>query len=276
MSIGKIIKALPTLLTAAAFICCILLSQKISDAVYEKLIFCGKVIIPQLFISMAVSSLVAEIRLPCFIKGRVRTFLMLLTCALCGFPCGAITAKRLYDKHLLDKKSAAKFCACSGSVSASFMIGYVGSLTGVANAVILLCAQIAILTVAYYANSFECPDMPFYFRPDPIKAIKSAGRNCMDVCAVITAFSLPATLLTEYIEMSKSAEVFVRGIFEFSSGVSYANGSITPTAIICGFGGICVAAQIKAITDGKISIMPFLAVRAISAAVLGTVSLFLT
>lgn len=276
MSVRKIIKAVPMLLTAAAFLCCILFSQIISDAVYEKLVFCGNVIIPQLFISMAVSSLVAEIKLPRFIKGRTRTFLMLLTCALCGFPCGAITAKKLYGNGLLGKKSAAKFCACSGSVSASFMIGYVGSLTGVANAVILLCAQIAILTATYFADPFECPDMPFYFKPDAIKAIKSAGRNCIDVCAIITAFSLPAALLIEYIEMPKSAEIFVKGIFEFSSGVSYANGNITPTAIICGFGGICVAAQVKAITDGKISIMPFLAVRLISAAVLGTVSLFLS
>ncbi len=263
-------------MTTAAFLCCIFFSQKISDAVYERLIFCGKVIIPQLFISMAVSSLVAEIRLPSRITSGIRTLLMLLTCALCGFPCGAITAKKLYDNGLLDKKSAAKFCACSGSVSASFMIGYVGNMTGVANAVILLCAQIAILAAVYFTDPFECPDMPFCFSPDPIKAIKSAGRNCLDVCAVITAFSLPAALLAEYIDMPGSAEVFVRGIFEFSSGVTYANGSITPTAIICGFGGICVAAQVKAITDGEISIMPFLAVRMISAAVLGSVSLFLT
>ncbi len=276
MSIERILKVLSTAATAAAFLCCIFLSHAISDAVYQKLIFCGKIIIPQLFISMAVSSLITEIRPPDFLGGRTRTFFMLMICALCGFPNGAVAAKKFYDTRSLDKNGAAMFCACSGSVSASFMIGYTGKIIGTKAATLLLAIQLAVLTAIYFAKPFEYTMSPHGFCCDAVGAVKNAGKKCIDVCAVITAFSLPSALLTQYADMPMTAEILINGIFEFSSGINAASGNIMLTAIICGFGGICVAAQVKTILGNDISIMPFLAVRAVSAAALGVSALFLT
>ena len=138
----------------------------------------------------------------------------------------------------------------------------------------LLAGQFAILTAAYYIKPFEYSAAPHSFVPDPIGAIKNAGKSCIDVCAVITAFSLPSSLLPQYIDMSETAEILIKGAFEFSSGISAANGNIPLTAVICGFGGLCVSAQVKAILGNDISIMPFLAVRSVSAAVLGATALF--
>lgn len=261
---------------AAMLLLSIFLSGAISEAVYDRLVFCGRVIIPALFVSMTVSLLVCDIRMPSRISGRMRAAVLLSVCALCGSPTCAATAKRLYDSGKADRISASRMCACSGSVSASFMLGYVASVSkgGVYHALACLAAQYIVLAAAYMLMPFEIgKDIPRN-KKSAVSAVKDAGRGCLDACALITAFSCVPMIAERYIPMSDGLSAAVKGIFEFSSGVTASGGNAVLIGALCGFGGICVIAQVKGLLGDEISVLPFVAVRIVSCAAVCAVSLF--
>lgn len=265
----KIGKALYAAFALAMLLLCILMPYEISRSVYDSLLFCGRTIIPQVFLGMVISSLAADLPLPKFISGKTRTIILLIVCMLCGFPNGAVTAKRLYDTGALDKKGAEMFCACSGSVSASFMMGFVAETTkSNAAAIIMLVSQMAISLAVFCFAQFEC-ECGNESKKSIVAAIKGACINCINVCGMIIFFSLPTALLQHSIYLSEEIMVILKGTFEFSSGVAAASGDLKATAIICGFGGLCVAAQVKSILESRLSAKPFLAVRVISGMLMG-------
>lgn len=264
----KINKALYAAFALAMLLLCVLMPSEISGSVYDSLLFCGRTIIPQVFVGMVISSLAADMPLPKFISGKARTVLLLVICMLCGFPNGAVTAKRLYDTGTVDKNGAEIFCACSGSVSASFMMGFVAETTkNSIAAAILLASQIAISVAIFCFMPFEC-GYANESRKSVVAAIKGACINCLGVCGMIIFFSLPMALLQRYICLSEGTAAILKGIFEFSSGVASAKGDLKATAVICGFGGLCVTAQVKSVLENRLSAKPFLAVRVISGALM--------
>ncbi len=265
----KIGRALYAAFALAMLLLCILVPSEISVSVYDSLLFCGRTIIPQVFLGMVISSLVADMPLPKFISGKMRTVILLVICMLCGSPNGAVTAKRLYDTGALDKKGAEMFCACSGSVSASFMMGFVAETTkSNAAAITMLVSQIAVSLAVFCFAPFEC-GYSNESKKSVVAAIKNACINCINVCGMIIFFSLPMALLQRNVYLPEGIMAILKGIFEFSSGVAAANGDLKATAIICGFGGLCVAAQVKSILESRLSAKPFLAVRLMSAALMG-------
>lgn len=243
--------------TIFTFVFLLIPQEKISTSIAESLVFCGKIVIPQLFLYICLSSVVWELGIVeniifAFPKygAELSSFFMGI---LAGFPSGAIISGKLYEKGLITKNRAEYLSTFSNNAGISFVFGYVSSLIGKAGALSVFLCQI-ILSLAYsvmgrkFLSSEDKESVIIKKSPAPnfssmVKGLKNAFVNTINVCGFILFFSAFSTSL-----LSSAPSIF-KGLLEMTTGLSSLSempftSRLWYSSLFLGFNGLCVHFQV--------------------------------
>lgn len=251
-----------------------------SAATLERLRFFVRGVFPSLFAALCLSGLLvsspparALYRFPFGVE-----LMALLLGVLCGFPVGARTALQLYEDGQISKTRAEFLCGFSNLASLPFLVGVVGSTLfgdvrfGVRLA--LLQAASALLTagILYAFLRPSCRGIHAF----PVenagigissvaRAVAGSSHTMLELGGMLIFFGVAADTAV-YVSGLRGDGVgaaVLQGVLEFSSGAARAaslggsTGQLLAAAAV-GFSGLCVCAQIAAVTRGKLSLRPYL------------------
>lgn len=196
-----------------------------------------------------------------------------------GYPLGAITAGELYSNSYLSKTEAERLLAFCNNSGPLFILGSVGIAiyTNIGYGIALYVSHIlAALTVGvlfrfYGRNKHSAPPSKMTSPNRSIGEIfdislQNGIRNILTVCGAVLFFSVVSRLILDLIPLSGTAEAVVSGILEFVTGtvrisqlgINTARKLIL-TAVIVGFAGISVHAQVMAvIAKYRLSLLPYI------------------
>ena len=262
---------------------------------------CARTVIPSLFPFMVLSGLLvelgaAEVMSPVF-SAPMRFFFGIsgagcaspVMGALCGFPVGALTAIRLYEKKTIGKEELERLFVISGNPSSAFLISAVGTS-------LWSCPRFGvILYVTHLISAFAigaflqlvCPLRPHVekskkkesrlprisFRASLTRTVTDAAGSMLTVCAFVLFFAAVCGAMTGILEkfgVSQTVKSLIYGFFEMSGAVCEA-AKITPqrtglvvTALICGWSGLSVHFQVMSLCkDSSVSFMPYICGKAL-------------
>lgn len=250
-----------------------------SEATLARLRFFVGSVFPSLFAALCLSGLLVSSpparALYRFPFGVELTALVLGV--LCGFPVGARTALQLYEEGRISKKRAEFLCGFSNLASLPFLVGVVGSALfgdvafGVRLA--LLQAASALLTagVLYALLRPSCHGVQTERKAAAIgvsavaRAVAGSAHTMLELGGMLIFFGVAAdlTLHVSGVDPNGVWAAILQSTLEFSSGVARAaalsgeTGKLL-TAAAVGFSGLCVCAQVAAVTRGKLSLRPYL------------------
>lgn len=173
-------------------------------------------VLPSLFPALVLSRLIAD-----FAPRRLGKFLPVVMGLLCGFPIGAITVCRLYEKGALSHKTAQALLAVSNVTGPAFLIGSIG--TGVfqnsAKGAILFALQAALSLISAALILRKEPSSP----PPPVSpeslssAIVKAGESFLGIFSCILFFSFFVSLLFRLLPpLPPALYAFFYSVFEIS------------------------------------------------------------
>ena len=255
---------------------------------------CLTIIIPSLFVFMALSSMIVKsgaykvLSLPFYpvakyvLKMPYELFSVFLISNLAGFPVGASMLRTLInDKKITPETASVMQCYCYGG-GPSFSLGVIGMVIyqdKITGAIICLSSILANLTCAVLLNRAFSIKKTNYDNPDSfdssdfIECIGSSGRSILMICALIIAFAvllrimaIPVSAVSAYFGSypSKDASVLIRSLFELSSITAMSKGYLSVIPIISGifcFGGICILIQVICTVKNSYSLIPFFITR---------------
>lgn len=260
-----------------------------SEATLARLGFFVRSVFPSLFAALCLSGLLvsspparALYRFPFGVE-----LTALLLGVLCGFPVGARTALQLYEEGRISKARAEFLCGFSNLASLPFLVGVVGSTlfgdVGFGVRLSLLQAASALLTagVLYALLRPSCHGI----RPeeknvgigisDVARTVAGSAHTMLELGGMLVFFGVAADLALHVsgLDPNGAWAAFLQSALEFSSGVARASalnaGSAKLlTAAAVGFSGLCVCAQIAAVTRGKLSLRPYLLGKSVQCALL--------
>ena len=265
--------------------------------VRQGLRLCAKTVIPSLFPFMVLSGMFVELGcadLLSRIFAKPMAFLFgisgagsaaPLMGALCGFPVGAATAKRLCDSGRISGEEMERLLTFSNNPSSAFLISAVGSTLWSCPdfGVVLYVIQIIASIVIGVAFRFLMPikkneDHHFSEQRQTIgvrifsKVIAESAVSMLNVCALVLFFASMVGALVSVIESFGTGQLlktFIYGFFEMTGATGEA-AKILPketgmviTALICGWSGLSVHFQVISIcSDKNISFAPYFAAKA--------------
>lgn len=233
---------------------------------------CLNVLIPSLFVTMAMSGLLISCgfissfgRIISPVSRRIfaidgEFFLIFLLSQIAGYPVGAKLLKTQLDEGRLGREGA-KFLSwvCFGSggafifgcASSDRKLGWLMLLSTFLSNMLMLFLLRPLLK-----KHFDAP-LP---EKDPvlsgsllIEAVTSAGRSMFGICCCVIFFSVISEMLT----VSGTAAAFLD-----ITALSGLSGAGVPLITgLLSFGGICVFLQISAIFREKISVLPLIPAR---------------
>lgn len=207
-----------------------------------------------------------------------------------GYPLGAITAGELYQNSYISKTEAERLLAFCNNSGPLFILGSVGIAiyTNIRYGIALYISHIlAALTVGilfrfYGRNKHSAPNTRMT-TPERSTgeifdiALQNGIRNILTVCGAVLFFSVISHLILDIIPMSPYTYSIVSGLTEFVTGtVNISNLSIPIakklilTAVIVGFAGISVHAQVMAvIAKYRLSLVPYIIGKALHGIIAG-------
>ena len=290
----------PAVLTGLCFWGLTVFSGEISEAVREAVLRCVNVMVPSLFAVTAVSSIVMSSGLYRYISLPLRPiakyifrlpdelFAVLIISNISGYPIGIKLLSELYEKGLIDKKSAeimACSCYCGGPAFYTSAIGL--AVFGEIKCGVIVFASVAganlisaIITGHIFRPKVNASDIRLNFSGELINsAVESAGKTMLTICTFIIAFAVPTALidssgltdkLCRLCGSGSSGAVLLRSCLEISyisqlQGTPY--GLLPFVSAVCSFGGLCILFQISAVKSRKLSLVPFLVSRVPMAAI---------
>jgi hypothetical protein len=243
--------------TLLAFVFFLIPSKEISDAIATSVIFCGKTVIPQLFLYICLSSIVWELGIVenivfAFPKygAEIASFFIGI---LSGFPSGAIISGKMYEKGIITKKRAEYLSTFSNNAGISFVFGYLSTIVGKTGALSLFLCQLFFSAVYAAIGRLSLSKADKETAPSPFlsstsvasvtKAIKKASESMINICGFILFFSIFSMAL-----LSK-APLFFRGITELTTGLSLLcplpfQSRLWYCGLFLGFSGVCVHFQV--------------------------------
>lgn len=268
-------KALTSL---SAILVCLLLSlllifeKDAADAAREALSLSVGSVIPALFPYMVVSSVIISLDLliPVYsliptekLFGLPRVSAQVILCGLiCGFPIGALGAKRLYTNGSITKAQAAKLWAISSQTSPSFLIGAVGGwwhspgfglFLYICQIIFALIAGLILSRVGNEREELSAEDPPekCTFMGALCRGISESSLSCLAITGYIVFFRVFAVMTSAV--LPPLAPIFMT-VFEFSTGAFFGSttGGITGAAITgfaVGFSGLAVFMQCVNFTE---------------------------
>ncbi|MBR4295484.1 MAG: hypothetical protein IKT56_01430 [Clostridia bacterium] len=260
---------------------------------------CAKIVIPSLFPFMVLSGLFVELGVSDFFSRilwrPMRTLFGIsgqgssapIMGAVCGFPVGALTAKRLYDRGEISREEFSRLLTFSNNASSAFLISATGSalwsnakfgvvlyVIQIITAVIIGVAQRIIFPIKNSGAMLETEDGGRDAASVRIfvKVVSESALSMLNVCALILFFASVVGALISTLEglgCTQTVKALIYGFFEISGAVSEA-AKVLPhetgmviTALVCGWSGLCIHFQIIALCgDSGISFAPYFAAKA--------------
>ena len=250
---------------------------------------CLNILIPSIFVFMAVSGLLVRsgaykiISLPFYPIARFvfrmpyELFSVMLISNLAGFPVGASMLCELVKSGRIDKKTASIMqCFCYGG-GPSFSAGVIGlylyndKKTGLIVCLSAFAANMLtalVLCRIYRLNiSDEAEQKPFS-ADDIISCTENAGRSMLMICALIIIFcvvmSCAQRAVSGLFHIHPQASALIRTVFEVSSITSLENARLSFLPMITAlfsFGGVCVLMQIVSTVKNSYSLTLFFITR---------------
>ena len=202
---------------------------------------------------------------------------------LCGYPTGALSAVKLFDRGEMSKSELEYLLTFMNIPSAAFVISGVGASMlssaelGIAIYVsVLISAVIVGLILRPFKSQKNKPKTTPHASPDKLsfssvisESIWSAARNMLSVCACVITFSALSGTLCSCFPIPEIVKVAISGFLEVSSGAKIAS-SAPPApflcAAVCAWSGLSVHVQIISACRGRgISFIPFFVSKATQA-----------
>ena len=256
------------------------------ELTFARLSFFVHTVFPSLFVSLCLSGMLvtspavhALYRFPFGVECTV-----LALGVLCGFPVGARCALLLYRGGVITKQRAEFLCGCTNVASLPFLIGVVGSAMANDTAFgIRLAASQAVCAVLSGVCLF------FVFRPScrgvqmrdaqetipTVSASVAKGAHTMlEIGGMLIFFGVAADVLNHIFGLTGVGAVLLSGLLEFSSGcagaLAYGGTVGTLIAVLAvGFSGLCVLSQVASVTEGELSMRPYLLGKLVQTALMG-------
>lgn len=250
----KAVSAAYALAVCAMFVYTLVFSRQAADAAYEALLFCGRTLVPQLFVGTVLAGMLVS--MPDVISALSRFgergcgLTVLLIGLLCGAQTGAVVLYGMYSGGCISKAYAEKALCFCGGASASFLIGFVGTeLKGDVTYGIKLFVLQAVLMLIFFAISGgkTLPCAVAGRGAGVTDAISRAALITVDMCASVVFFSVASSVMAPLFPEPLSG--YVRGTLEFSEAIVKAT-SDGHIGWAVGFGGVCVLMQLIGVTDG--------------------------
>lgn len=265
--------------------------------VFDYLRFCVERIVPSLFLFLVVSDLICASPIFVRICRKVPVFgtelLLLVLGTLGGFPLGARVCASLYGEGKVRKKEAEYLLCFSNNASVSFTVGFVGQnvfgsrafgikLFGIQVLAALCCAvlfRFVIFSKGERGRIRGVADANVLGKGKSfVKAVLDGASTMIGICAFIVVFGVLGALVCG--ELNQSSNSVLRGVFEFSSGISLcAQGGggefAVPCAMILGWAGFCVHCQVASAVGGKLSLKPYFLSKLFQCALMGLLTWFL-
>lgn len=283
MNLSLRLRTLPRLLgplfLLALFVALLVQPAFASEATLARLLFFGRAVFPSLFAALCLSGLLvsspparALYRFPFGVE-----LTALLLGVLCGFPVGARTALQLYEGGQISKKRAEFLCGFSNLASLPFLVGVVGStlfgdvVFGIRLALLQTASALLSAGALYALLRPSCRGI----REAPAgnagvgisavaRAVAGSAHTMLELGGMLVFFGVAADTAVRAAGWHTGVPAaLLQSLLEFSSGVARAaelgglSGRTVASAAV-GFSGLCVCAQIAAVTRGKLSLRPYL------------------
>lgn len=293
-----------------AMVLTLVYGRESADAVAEAINSCLTVIIPSLYIFMVLSAFLTSSGLYSLLarpfaflsekifRLRADLFPMLLISLIGGYPVGAKLTSDMLDSGRITSCEANRLyiiCYGGGPAFITGMVGYRLFDSGKIGMIIFLSTFLAGLITAMLCGIL-CGRPEKKASAIPVKvgaeqlvgSVISGGKAIFTVCVTIVFFSavmrileLTGVLGTACTAISmifpiteETAAVLMRGFLEISrlSELPRHCYSLLPIiAALFSFGGVCVILQVIALSKGRLPLLKFLIVRAISSLLSGII-----
>lgn len=261
---GKYRSVICTFAMLAMFVYMLVRSSETNAAAEKAVVFCISVIIPSLFVNMALAAYLFP-RIANAMHGRHTAVTAFICGILCGFPVGADIAVRLRDGGA-DENYCNYINSFSNNASVSFVLSFagIGALKSLCAGVVLVLLEIVSAGICAFAMrmllSPECKaPIPIQRELSFAEAMRKSISSMASVCASIIVFSCLASAATLVLDEGSAVYAVLHGILEFSGGI--ADASVLPgkmafvvTAFFVGWSGLCVALQVAAVGRGRVNI----------------------
>lgn len=196
-----------------------------------------------------------------------------------GYPLGAVTAGELYANNYLSKTEAQRLLAFCNNSGPLFILGSVGIAVysnmhyGVALYVTHILAALTVgILFRFYGRSHHHAPKTIMTSPDRNIgeifdiSLQNGIKNILTVCGAVLFFSVISRLMIDTLPFDNTIDAVVSGFIEFVTGtVKVSNLTVTTakklilTAVIVGFAGLSVHAQVMAvIAKYRLSLLPYI------------------
>lgn len=251
---------------------CIFQADPAKAAAYRGIQRCLNVLIPSLFVTMAMSGMLiicgfvsASGRLISPVSRRLfgidgESALIFLLSQIAGYPVGARLLKTQLDEGRVSKGEAELLsCVCFGSGGAFIFgcaadnreIGWLMLLsTFLSNLLILLLLRPLLKS---RGATPPPPKNPEFSGNILFGSVTSAGKGMFEICCCVIIFSVFSEML--------GASGIAAAILDITALGNLPGASVPLITGLLSFGGICVFLQISAIFRGKLSLLPLFLTR---------------
>ena len=233
---GKIIgSALGAIMFFTMLFCAFFLSSEISSYAYGALYTCATVIIPSVFPFALISDAIVSALTFRMDKhsGTANAMIAVALGIVCGFPIAASVGSRLYDNGTVSRDTLEK-CIAFGSIpSLPFCTAVIGGRMlseeryGIYLWIILACCSFIMLFITggvskenHYYDVNSRQNYTF------VSSVSKCAMNAINVCAFVTAFSIPCGFICKYVD-----NVLLRATLVSLLEVTSACGAISSSAM---------------------------------------------
>lgn len=284
--------------------------DELVNEIYNSVIRCFNVIVPSLYGSMIIACLITESRFHILIgkifslparyifKMRPEIFAVFLISNISGYPTGAKLLKNIYQNGEISKEEFSRYCCICYSAGPAFITGtaavhYTGFLsTGV---IIFFSCLVSNLILAVISGKNHSTPQSTHDKTkctvscsSVIRSADCAARGMVQMCTIITAFSvfkvllicsgaveIISALITRVTPMNiddcSAAMLSLTEITNISEFCSFNSFNLPVMSALFSTGGLCVIMQIFAITGDDINRKKFLLYRLIGAVFSGVI-----
>ncbi|MBQ7133426.1 MAG: hypothetical protein IJO20_02920 [Ruminococcus sp.] len=286
-------------LSVLAIFCALRYSKACSDGVIAGLSLCVTTLVPSLFIFMVIAQYISTRKAIAFISvplGKIvektlnlpkESVSVLILSLIGGYPIGARCVATLYECGKLNHEQARKLSLIAVSSGPGFVINFVGSalLQNKSAGVIVLASElVAFFVVALLVGRFVKVNNESVVvkenrqSTDIVASVESACKGCINMCALVIAFTALVYLCDEVFRNYPSLCKVLSSILEVTTACTILADKYPLYIIsaIIGFGGICVHAQVfSALENITINKLLFFLCRTIQGITAGTVTYIL-
>lgn len=266
---------------------CMISADSVKSAVSDALNRCMTVIIPSLYAMMAASGLLVKSNTA---QSAGKTVCGLFS-MLAGYPVGAKILYYQYTGNIISKKEAellsgvffgAGGAFIFGCVSGVKFIGWLILLSNIISNIIIFC----FILIYFRKNrlSKNKPEKINFSAEMLTESVNSAGKSIAEICFAVILFSVITAVLKDSGILSavsgilsdltglspETAENILCAVLDVTSVGEVARENFNLVPVVSGlvsFGGICVFLQISAVFRGRLSVLPLIIFRTVTAVI---------